>query len=188
MASPEGVSELLVRWSNGDQSALEKLTPLVYDELHRLARRYMRKERSDHSLQTTALVHEAYLRLVDQTDLSCRHRSEFLAIAANLMRQILINYALKRSAGKREGGQRRVTLAEATGAALESDLDFIALDKALDELATLDPRQAQIVQLRFFAGATIEETAEVLQVSPATVKREWTAARAWLHRAMTGDG
>ncbi len=179
--SPGEVSQLLAAWSEGDQTALEKLTPVVYGELHRLARRYMGRERADHTLQTTGLVHEVYLRLVDQTTVRWQDRAHFFGIAANLMRQILVNHALHHCATKRGGGAYNLPLDEAAGVTEEPDVDIIALDRTLGQLATLDARQARIVELRFFGGLTIEETAEVLRVSPATVKREWNMAKAWLH-------
>lgn len=182
--SPEEITQLLISWSHGDQAALSKLMPLVYDELHRLAHRYMRRERPGHTLQTTALVNEVYLRLVDQTKVQWQNRAHFFGIAANLMRQILVNYALRHRAAKRGGSAYRLTFDEAVAVSKEPDVDLIALDQALTRLAALDPRQARIVELRFFGGLTIEETAEVLNLSPATVKREWNTAKAWLHHQL----
>ena len=186
--SPGEVTQWLIAWSNGDRAALDKLMPLVYDELHRLAHQHMRRERVGHTLQTTALVHEAYLRLVDQTQVRWQNRAHFFGIAANLMRQILVNYALSHRAAKRGGATYKVTLNEAAGVSLEPDVDLLALDEVLTRLAALDARQARIVELRFFGGLTVEETAEVLNVSPATVKREWNIAKAWLHCTLTGGG
>jgi RNA polymerase sigma factor (TIGR02999 family) len=186
--SPGEVTQLLIAWGNGDQSALDKLMPLVYDELHRLAHHYMSRERPGHTLQTTALIHEAYLRLVDQTHARWQNRAHFFGIAANVMRQILVNYALRHRAAKRGGAVYKLTLDEAAGLSEEPNVDLLALDEALTRLAALDPRQARIVELRFFGELTIEETAEVLKVSPATVKREWNIAKAWLHCALTTGG
>ena len=176
----------LIRKSRaGNEDALAKLLPLVYDELHRLAARYMRRERKGQTLQTTALVHEAYLRLVKQKNLAWENRAHFMAIAANLMRQILVERARARQARKRGGaGLRVTTLDESKVPAAESSVDVLALEEALTQLETFDPRRGRIVELRFFGGLTVEETAAALDVSPATVKREWSVARAWLHREM----
>jgi len=182
---PREVTQLLIRWSNGHGEALTELTPLVYDELRRLANHYLRRERPDHTLQPTALVHEAYLRLVDQTNVRWQNRAHFFGIAANLMRQILVNHALSQRAAKRGGTAVKLTLEEAVGVAKQQDLDLVALDEALSQLAELDAQQSRIVELRFFSGLTIEETAEVLRISPTTVKREWTTAKAWLHCSLT---
>ena len=180
------VTELLIDWSNGHQEALTDLMPLVYDELRRLANHYLRRERPDHTLQPTALVNEAYLRLVDQTGVGWQDRAHFFGIAANSMRQILINHAHSHRAAKRGGTAFKLSLDEAAGLSqTREDVDLVALDEALSRLAVLDPQQARIVELRFFGGLTIEETAEVLRISPATVKREWTTAKAWLHCALT---
>jgi len=164
---------------------LEELMPLVYDELRRLAAHYLRHERPDHTLQPTALVHEAYLRLVDQTQVRWQNRAHFFGIAANLMRQILVNHALSHRASKRGGTAIKLTLDEAAGLSKQRDVDLVALDEALTRLAALDSQPSRIVELRFFGGLSIEETAEVLRISPATVKREWTMAKAWLHCALT---
>lgn len=177
------VTQLLARWTGGDKQALEDLLPLVYDELRRLARRYLQQERPGHTLQSTALVHEAYLRLVDQ-NVSWQNRAHFFGIAAQMMRRILVDHARSRSAAKRGDGACRVTLDEGLIALEQRDLDVVALDDALTKLSTIDPQQARIVELRFFAGLSIEETSEVLHVSPATVKRDWAMAKAWLHREM----
>jgi RNA polymerase sigma factor (TIGR02999 family) len=178
------VTRLLVRWTEGDKQALEDLLPLVYDELRRLARRYLQQERPGHTLQSTALVHEAYLRLVDQ-NVSWQNRAHFFGIAAQMMRRILVDHARSRSAAKRGDGACRVTLDEGLVAQEQRDLDVVALDDALTNLGKIDPQQGKIVELRFFAGLSIEETSEVLNISPATVKRDWAMAKAWLHREMT---
>ena len=180
------VTALLLSWSGGDQQALDRLMPLVYRELRRLAAAYLRRERSGHTLQTTALVHEAYFRLVDQTRIDCRSRLHFFGIAANLMRQILVNHAKRHRALKRGGGNM-APLEECEAIVpfqQQSPVDLIALDQALDRLAGLDPRQSRIVELRFFGGLTEEEMAEVLGVSPITVKRDWRIARAVLHEQL----
>jgi RNA polymerase sigma factor (TIGR02999 family) len=177
----------LVRWRAGDREALEALMPLVYDELRRLAHHYLRQERSDHTLQSTALVHEAYLRLAGQNPPQWQDRAHFFGIAAHLMRQILVEHARSRAAAKRGGNAPRLALDSAAALPQQTDVDVIALDRALEELSGLDAQQGRIVELRFFAGLTIEDTSEVLGISPATVKRDWTTARAWLYRAMTGD-
>jgi RNA polymerase sigma factor (TIGR02999 family) len=181
------VTQLLVRWRDGDREALEALMPLVYDELRRLAHHYLRQERSDHTLQSTALVHEAYLRLAGQNPPQWQNRAHFFGIAAHIMRQILVEYARGRSAAKRGGSACRLTLDEAVALPQQMDVDVVELDKALTGLAELDVQQSRIVELRFFAGLTIEDTSEVLGISPATVKRDWVTARAWLYRAMTGE-
>jgi RNA polymerase sigma factor (TIGR02999 family) len=180
------VTELLVRWRGGDRKALEALMPLVYDELRRLAHHYLRQERTDHTLQSTALVHEAYLRLAGENAPQWQNRAHFFGIAAHVMRQILVEYARSRGTAKRGGNATRLALDESL-AIQQTDLDVVALDKALQELSELDARQGRIVELRFFAGLTIEDTSEVLGISPATVKRDWITARAWLFRAMTGE-
>ena len=181
------VTELLARWRSGDQNALDALMPLVYSELRQLAQHYLRRERSDHTLQSTALVHEAYLRLAGQSAPQWQNRAHFFGIAAHLMRQILVEHARGRGAAKRGGGATRMTLDESLAIARQKDVDVIVLDKALQDLTELDAQQGRIVELRFFGGLTIEDTSEVLGISPATVKREWVTARAWLFRAMTGD-
>jgi RNA polymerase sigma-70 factor (ECF subfamily) len=175
------VTDLLLAWGRGDASALEKLTPLVYQELRRLARRYMAGERSDLTLQTTALVHEAYLRLVDSSRVRWQNRAHFFAVSARFMRRILVDFARSRRNLKRGGALRFVPLDAAADVGLQRNPDLIALDVALDSLAALDARQAQVVELRFFGGLTVEETAEALGVSPGTVRRDWSLAQAWLH-------
>jgi len=161
--------------------------PLVYGELRRLAGHYLRKERSDHTLQSTALVHEAYLRLAGQSPPEWQNRAHFFGIAARIMRQILVEHARARDAAKRGGGACRLTLDAAVAISDRTDVDILELDRALTGLAELDPQQSRIVELRFFGGLTIEDTSEVLGISPATVKRDWVTARAWLYRAMTGE-
>jgi RNA polymerase sigma factor (TIGR02999 family) len=179
----KSVSRLLVQWHAGDDEALHAVLPLVYDELRRLAHHYMRQERSGHTLQSTALVHEAYLRLEKQGAAQFKDRSHFIAICAQLMRQILVEYARSHRAAKRDGGYA-LTLDQSVEFKSRS-LDLVALDDALADLAKLDAQQSQIVELRFFGGISIEETSEVLGVSPATVKRHWTTARIWLHHQMS---
>jgi RNA polymerase sigma factor (TIGR02999 family) len=181
------VTELLVRWRSGDQHALDALVPLVYDELRRLAHHYLRQERSDHTLQSTALVHEAYLRLAGQHPPEWQNRAHFFGIAARIMRQILVEHARSRAAAKRGGPACRLTLDAAVALPTQPDVDVVELDRALNDLAEFDPQQSRIVELRFFGGLTIEDTSEVLGISPATVKRDWVTARAWLFRAMTGE-
>jgi RNA polymerase sigma factor (TIGR02999 family) len=189
MASGPGaeVTQLLVSWSQGDRAALEQLMPLVYGELRRLASSYLRRERSNHTLQSTALVHEAFLRLVNQRDVQWSSRAHFYAIAAQMIRRILVDYARSQHSEKRGSGAIKLELDEAMAVALESglDLDVLTLNGALDQLSHLDARQSQIVELRFFAGLSIEETAEVMKLSPASIKREWNTARAWLFREVT---
>ena len=184
--SSESVTELLKKWKAGDQDALHALVPLVYGELRRLAHLYLRNERRDHTLQSAALVHEAYLRLVRQGPGQLENRPHFIAISAQLMRQILVEYARSRRTAKRDGGYK-LTLEDAIPLLKGQSADLIALDDALKGLATLDPQQSQIVELRFFGGLSIEETSQVLGISPATVKRHWATARAWLHREMSKD-
>jgi RNA polymerase sigma factor (TIGR02999 family) len=178
------VSILLRAWSEGDQGALERLTPIVYDELHRLARRYMQGERPGHSLQATALVNEAYTRLVDYNRMQWQDRAHFFAVSAQLMRRILVDHARRRNQ-KRGGGIPHVSLEETAVVYGDPDTNLVALDDAMNSLSKLDPRKVQVVEMRFFGGLSVEETAEVLKVSPITVKREWRAARTWLYREMT---
>ena len=185
--SSNAVTALLVRWREGDPQALEALMPLVYDELRRLAHYYLQRERPEHTLQSTALVHEAYLRLAGQNPPQWQNRAHFFGIAAHLMRQILVEYARGHNAAKRGSGACKLTLDEAMALPTKVDVDVVALDRALTELSELDAQQGRIVELRFFGGLTIEDTSEVLGISPATVKRDWTTARAWLHRAITGE-
>jgi RNA polymerase sigma factor (TIGR02999 family) len=185
MDKPEqsDVTRLLLSWSEGDQSALEELVPFVYAELRRLAAGYLRRERHDHTLQPTALVHEAYLRLIDQTQVGSQNRHHFFAIAANLMRQILVNHAERHAAAKRGGGNK-VALEEADALPGQSEMDVVALHHALNKLAELDPRQSRIVELRFFGGLTEDEVGEVLDISPTTVRREWRTAKAVLRNQL----
>jgi len=183
--SCQPVSELLVRWKQGEQEALQVLLPLVYDELRRLAHHHLQAERAGHTLQSTALVHEAYLRLVDQEPLRLDNRAHFFAVASHLMRQILVDYARKHHAAKRGANGLTLTLDEAIAAPKKRELDLEALDDALNRLALLDPQQSRIVELRFFGGLKIDETSQVLGISPATVKRHWATARVWLHHEMT---
>jgi RNA polymerase sigma factor (TIGR02999 family) len=183
----DDVSALLRAWSDGDQSAIQALTPIVYDELHRLARHYMRGERPDHSLQATALVNEAYLRLTDYKRMQWQNRAHFVAVSAQVMRRILVEHA-RRLNLKRGRGVQHVSLDEAVvvGAAEDAQMDLVALDDALNALALIDARKVQIVEMRFFAGLTVEETATVLKLSTGTVKRDWRAAKAWLYRELGG--
>jgi RNA polymerase sigma factor (TIGR02999 family) len=185
-AAQDEVGELLRAWSDGDTSALEKLTPIVYDELHRLAGRYMKGERPDHSLQTTALVNEAYMRLVDYTRMQWQDRAHFFAVSAQVMRRILIEHARRQNL-KRGGRVPHVSLDEAASVGGNRAGDLIALDDAMNTLARLDPRKAQVVEMRFFGGLNVDETADVLKVSAATVMRDWTTARAWLYRELAGE-
>ena len=180
------VTELLVAWSAGDSSALDRLVPLVHAELRRLARRQMRRERDGHTLQTTALVNEAYLRLVDLSRIRWQDRAHFFAMSARLMRRILVDHARSRQYVKRGGGAWRVTFDEALVASAEPAADLLALDDALQALARVDARKSQVVELRYFGGLSVEETAEALHVSPETVMRDWRLARAWLLREITG--
>jgi RNA polymerase sigma factor (TIGR02999 family) len=182
------VTELLSRWRDGDRQALDALMPLVYAELRGLAHYYLQRERSDHTLQSTALVHEAYMRLAGQSPPQWQNRAHFFGIAAHVMRQILVEYARAHGAAKRGGtGVCKLTLDHALEIQQKTDVDVVALDAALDRLSELDPQQSRIVELRFFAGLTIEDTSEVMGISPATVKRDWTSARAWLHREIAGN-
>jgi RNA polymerase sigma factor (TIGR02999 family) len=175
------ISALLSKWRAGDKEALEVLIPLVYQELHRIAQHHLRQERPDHTLQSTALVHEAYLRLMKQAPAEIENRAHFLAVASRLMRQILVDHARRHRAAKRGGGLK-LELKEAMSLQKAPNVDLIALDTALNELARLDPQQSRIVEMRFFGGLSIEDTAEVIGVSRTTVKREWATARAWLRR------
>ena len=185
--SSKQITQLLVAWGDGDQSALEELTPLVYEELRRLAHHYMGRERPGHTLQTTALVNEAYIRLIDWKNVHWQNRAHFFAVSAQLMRRILVDFARSRGYAKRGGGALAVTLDEATLLSSEKGTDIVALDEALLSLTELDERQSRVVELRFFGGLSIEETAEVLKISPGTVRRDWSLARAWLHRELTDN-
>jgi RNA polymerase sigma factor (TIGR02999 family) len=177
------VTQLLLAWSQGDKGALEALTPLVYDELRRLARSYMRQERPGHTLQATALVHEAFVRLIGQR-VEWNSRAHFYGIAAQMMRRILVDHAKAQSAAKRGAGSPRIELDERLAASPQRDVDLLALDEALERLAKIDPQRSRIVELRFFGGLSNEESAEVLGVSPATVQRQWSGARAWLYHEL----
>lgn len=182
--SSRQVSKLLLSWGKGDPGAREALIPLVYDELRRLARRHLRGERPDHTLQSAALVHEAYLRLIRQDQPQWQNRAHFFGVAAQLMRHILVDHARSRAAAKRGAGAPRLTLDADVALPQEREVDLVALDDALKQLAALDEQASRVVELRFFGGLSIEETSVVLGVSPATVKREWATARAWLQREM----
>ena len=184
--SPD-VTRLLKQWSEGNNSALDALTPLVYDELRMRARNYLRRERPDHTLQPTALIHEAYLRMVGESLPEWQNRSHFFAIASRAMRQILVDHARRRGAGKRGSGVMDVTLNEALVPARADNCDLLALDEALTKLAAFDPRKCQVVEMRYFGGCTVEETAEALGVSTITVIRETRVAEAWLRRSMSGE-
>jgi RNA polymerase sigma factor (TIGR02999 family) len=179
--APKEVTQLLIAWSNGEEDALEKLVPLIYDELRRIARRYMKREPAGHTLQTTALVNEAYLRLIEQKGMKWQNRAHFFAISAQLMRRILVSMARARHADKRGGEARQVSLDEALTISEERAAELVALDEAMNELAALDPRRSRVVELRYFGGLSVEETAEVLKISPETVMRDWKRAKAWLY-------
>lgn len=184
--TPQDITQMLRRWGDGDQAVVEQLLPLVYDELHRQAARYLRRERPGHTLQTTALIHEAYLKLIGQRDVEWQSRTHFYAISANLMRRILVDYARTKHREKRGGSDIKVPLEEAElAAAQERGVDLLALDEALNRLAEFDPKQAKVVELRYFSGLSLEDTADALAISRATAAREWAAARAWLHRELT---
>jgi len=184
MQTPEGITQLLISWNSGDRTALNKLMPLVQMELHRLAGNYLRRERPGHTLQPTALVHEAYLRLVDQRQANWKNRAQFYGIAAQLMRRILVDHARQHKAAKRGGSdQQRLSITN-VDLSEKPDLDLLALHEALEELATVDQQQGRIVELKFFGGLSIKETAEVLGIGHATVERDWTMARAWLRRKL----
>ncbi len=184
---PQNITELLVGYGRGDKEALDQLMPIVYDELRRQAARYLRREQAGHTLQTTALIHEAYVRLVDQRNVQWQNRAHFFGIAAQLMRRILVDHARTKKRVKRGGSNVRVSLGDATVAVKGQDLDVVALDEALERLAQIDEQQSRVVELRFFSGLTVEETAEVMGISKATVKRDWSMAKAWLHRELSGD-
>lgn len=186
MSGSDEITELLMDWSHGDESAVEKLFPLVYEELHRLASSYMRRERQDHTLQTTALVHEAYLRLVKQKDLGVQTRAHFFALAARVMRNVLVDYARGRSRGKRGEGVPELPLEELAIMSDERASELIAIDLALNSLAALDARKSRVFELRYFGGMSVDEAAEAMKVSPATVARDWKMARAWMRRELSG--
>jgi RNA polymerase sigma factor (TIGR02999 family) len=187
MVAQTGITQLLADASNGDQAALDALLPVVYKELRKLADHYLQQERPDHTLQATALVHEAYLRLVDQTNISWQNRAHFFSVAAQVMRHILVDHARAHKAEKRGGGEQEISLDAAISFFAERDVNLVALDEALNELTKLDAQQGRIVELRFFGGLTIEETAEVLKITPGTVRYDWRMAKAWLHRALSSE-
>ena len=182
---PQDVTQLLIAWSDGDQAARDQLMSVVYEELHRVARRYMRRESPGHTLQTSALVNEAFLRLVDQSHVQWQNRAHFFAIAAQMMRRILVDYARSRSYAKRGGGARALSLDEGLIVSDERNAEVVAVHEALEEMAKFDARKAQVVELRFFGGLSIDETAEVLGVSTATIRSDWTTAKAWLRREIS---
>jgi RNA polymerase sigma factor (TIGR02999 family) len=185
MATPDEVTQLLIDWNKGDEGALEKLLPMVYEELRRLANSRLRNQRPDHTLQPTALVNEAYLHLIDCNNIQWQNRAHFFGVAAQLMRNILVDHARSHQAAKRGGDRHKVSIDDLPELAKGQDVDLIALDDALKGLAAIDEQKSRLVELRYFGGLTIEEAAEVLGVSPATVKREWNMARAWLLREMS---
>lgn len=184
--APQEFTQLLINWRNGDKTALDKMTPVVYDELRRLARHFLAAERPDHTLQPTALVHEAYLRLVDQHAVDWQNRAHFLGVAASMMRRILINHARAHQAAKREGQANAVALEDALGVFTSPQVNLLDLNRALQQLTEMDAQQGRVVELRYFGGLTIEETAEVMGISPATVKRDWGTARLWLMQQIEG--
>ena len=184
-AQKHELTQLLIDWNNGDQSAFDRLMPLIDEELRRLAHRYMSREREGHTLQTTALVNEAFVRLVNRKNVNWQNRAHFFGIAAPLMRTILVDHARSHACVKRGGGAFKLELDDALVVSQEKASEVIALDDALKELARLDPQQSRIVELRFFGGLTVEETAEVLHLSPATIKREWSTAKAWLYQELS---
>jgi RNA polymerase sigma factor (TIGR02999 family) len=185
--SPKEITRLLVAWGDGDAAALEELTPLVYQQLHRLAHHYLSHERPGHTLQTSALVNEAYIRLVEWKNVRWQNRAHFFAVSAQLMRRILVDFARSRRYGKRGGGVPALALDDAAMLSGEKTTDLVALDEALSSLSKLDLRQSRVVELRFFGGLTVEETAEVLKVSAGTIRRDWSLARAWLRREIVGS-
>jgi RNA polymerase sigma factor (TIGR02999 family) len=184
---PEGVTGLLLAWNDGDESALEKLVPVVYQELHRLAKRQMQRERPDHTLQTTALINEAYLRLVGLRNVHWQNRAHFFGLCAGLMRRILVDFARSHHYAKRGGGAQPISLNESLVVSPKLSTDLLAVDDALKALTTIDARKGQVVELRFFGGLTLEETAAVLKVSPDTVRRDWRLAKSWLLRELSRD-
>ena len=184
---PENITELLASYGRGNKESLDQLMPIVYDELRRQAARYLRREQAGHTLQTTALIHEAYVRLVDQRNMQWQNRAHFFGIAAQMMRRILVDHARSKKRVKRGGSEIRVSLDDVNVAAKGQDLDVVALDEALDRLAQIDEQQSRVVELRFFSGLSVEETAEVMGISKSTVKRDWSMAKAWLHRELSGE-
>ena len=186
--APGNVTQLLADWRNGDSNALQQLIPLVYGDLHGIANRYLRGERPSHTLQATALVHEAYLRLMGEHQIDWKNRAHFLGVSAGIIRNILVDHARARAAAKRGGDATRLSLDESLAFAGGAQPDLLAVNDALDELARLDPQQSRVVELRFFAGLTIAETAEVMGISVSTVKRDWILAKAWIYRSLTSSG
>jgi len=184
MSASHSVTKLLEQWNSGDAEALDKLMPLIYEELRKMARRYMRQQNSGHTLQTTALIHEAYLRMVKLKEKHFENRAHFFGVAAQAMRHILVDYARQRHTAKRGGGVRPISLEEAAIVSQERAAELVAFDEALKELEALSTRQSRVVELRYFGGLSIEETAKVLSVSPETVMRDWNMAKSWLHRAL----
>jgi RNA polymerase sigma factor (TIGR02999 family) len=184
MLSDHSLSQLLDQWNNGDPNAFDKLMPLIYEELRKMARRYMRQQNPGHTLQTTALIHEAYLRMIKQKERHFQNRAHFFAVAAQAMRHILVDYARSRQTVKRGGEARQISLEEAALVTAERAAELVAFDDALKELENLSKRQSRVVELRYFGGLTVEETARVLDVSPDTVMRDWSMAKTWLHRAL----
>ena len=187
MTSQRYVTELLVAWGSGDPTALDKLVPLIYDELHRIAKGYLRNERPNHTLQPTALIHEAYIRLIDTKDVHWQNRAHFFGAAAQAMRRILVDHARRHRAAKRGGGVPRVTLEDDAAFPEDRDVSVLALDDALNKLAEVDPQKSQIVELRYFSGLSIKETAEVMNITEAKVTSQWRTAKAWLHRELTKE-
>jgi RNA polymerase sigma-70 factor (ECF subfamily) len=184
---PHEVTQLLIDWSSGNQAALHRLIPMVDRELHRLAHHYMRRENAGHTLQTTALVNEVYLKLIDQKNVHWKNRAHFFALSAQLMRRILVDHARNRQYAKRGGGAQRITFDEALVISSERGSDLVELDEALSKLTSIDPRKGKVVELRFFGGLSVEETAEALQISAVTVMREWSMAKAWLYNSLSND-
>jgi RNA polymerase sigma factor (TIGR02999 family) len=187
LATPHDVTQLLLDWGNGNQAALDRLTPLVERELHKLAHHYMRRETPGHTLQTTALVNEVYLKLIDQRHVDWKNRAHFFALSAKLMRRILVDHARARKYAKRGGAGQRISFDEAFVVSPERSADLVALDEALDKLNAIDERKSKVVELRFFGGLTVEETAEALHISPPTVMREWSMAKAWLYNCLNNE-
>jgi RNA polymerase sigma-70 factor (ECF subfamily) len=188
VATADHLTDLLIEWREGDKAALDKLTPLVYDELRRIAHRYVQHERNGHTLQTTALVNEAFVRLAGSEKVAWQSRAHFFAVTAQVMRHLLIDHARRRSYAKRAGEAKQVSLAEAHAMTQQRATELVALDEALEELSRLDPRKARVVELRYFGGLSREETAQVVEVSPMTERRDWRAAKAWLYRRMKDEG
>lgn len=184
----KNISLILKDWSSGNRDAVDELMPVIYDELKKIAAQYLRKERREHTLQPTELAHEAYLKLIDISNVNWQDRAHFFAVSAQVIRHILVDHARAKATDKRGGAAERIVLDEAISFSEEQDTDLLALDEALKNLATFDEQQSKIVELRFFGGLTIEETAEVLKISPATIKREWTLAKAWLFKRMKDEG